>query len=178
MHRLDCVNMKGGNTLSNPRLGVTLFRTGCGCHMLPIMQRAYRVTSMKYNMFDRHLGLYSLSGQTSYRKISWRLDARKLVVIMVVSRWKLTGNSAGLLLRCLPIPKRLDKSNHDSRGFETLRYIAVRRPSAWWVKALGWFVIILVIYRHTGGLVIILWSLKLLISVTCTTRIWIRIIST
>ena len=39
-------------------------------------------------------GLYSLSGKTSYRQISWSLEASRLDVAMVVSLWKLTGSSA------------------------------------------------------------------------------------
>ena len=34
------------------------------------------------------LGLYSLSGKTSYRQISWSLEAARLDVAMVVSLWK------------------------------------------------------------------------------------------
>ena len=36
-------------------------------------------------------GFYSLSGKTSYRKISWSLGAARLRVIMMVSLWNLTG---------------------------------------------------------------------------------------
>ena len=32
-------------------------------------------------------GLYSLSGKTSYRQISWTLEAARLDVVMVVSLW-------------------------------------------------------------------------------------------
>ena len=46
-------------------------------------------------------GLYSLSSKTSYRQISWSLEATKLDVLMIVSLWNLTGISAALLLRCL-----------------------------------------------------------------------------
>ena len=46
-------------------------------------------------------GLYSLSGKTSYRQISWSLEAARLGVIMIVSLWNLTGISAALLPRCL-----------------------------------------------------------------------------
>ena len=48
-----------------------------------------------------HLGLYSLSGKTSYRQISRSLEAARLGVIMIVSLWNLTGISAAVLLRCL-----------------------------------------------------------------------------
>ena len=46
-------------------------------------------------------GLYSLSGRTSYRQISWSLEAARLGVIMIVSLWNLTGISVALLPRCL-----------------------------------------------------------------------------
>ena len=41
-------------------------------------------------------GLYSLSGKTSYRQISWSLDATRLDVIMIISLWNLTGISTAL----------------------------------------------------------------------------------
>ena len=47
-------------------------------------------------------GLYSLSGKTSYRQISWSLEAARLDVAMVVSLWNLTGTSAAALPRYLP----------------------------------------------------------------------------
>ena len=47
------------------------------------------------------LGLYSLSRKTSYRQISWSLEAVRLDVIMIASLWNLTGISAALLPRCL-----------------------------------------------------------------------------
>ena len=46
-------------------------------------------------------GLYSLSGNTSYRQISWSLEATRLGVIRIVMLWNLTGVSAALLPRCL-----------------------------------------------------------------------------
>ena len=48
-------------------------------------------------------GLYSLRGRTSYRKISWSLEATRLDVIMLVSLWNLTSIAAALLPRCLSI---------------------------------------------------------------------------
>ena len=43
----------------------------------------------------RALGIYSLSGETSYRQISWSLETAKLGVIMIVSLWNLTGIGSG-----------------------------------------------------------------------------------
>ena len=47
------------------------------------------------------LGLYSLSGKTSYRQISRSLEPARLGVIMIVSLWNLSGISAAVLPRCL-----------------------------------------------------------------------------
>ena len=47
------------------------------------------------------LGLYSLSGKTSYRKISWSLEAARFGFILFQSLWNLAGTSAALLPRCL-----------------------------------------------------------------------------
>ena len=96
------------------------------------------------------LGLYSLSGKTSYRQISWSLEAARLSVIVIVSHWNLTGISAALLPRCLSnfraeiwlasrqrccrgacqISEQLKKSKPESRDFETSRDLAVRRLTA------------------------------------------------
>ena len=47
------------------------------------------------------LGLYSLSGRMSYRKISWRLEAPRFGFRLFQSLWHLTGTSAAALPRCL-----------------------------------------------------------------------------
>ena len=55
------------------------------------------------------LGLYSLSCKTSYRQISWSLEATRLDVLIIISLWNLTGISAALLPRCrCQISKRLE----------------------------------------------------------------------
>ena len=46
-------------------------------------------------------GLYSLSGKTSYRKISWSLEAAWFGFKLFQSLWNLAGTSAALLPRCL-----------------------------------------------------------------------------
>ena len=60
-----------------------------------------RPTIEKTHLYLYH-GLYSLSGKTSYRQISWSLEAARLDVAMVVSLWNLTGTSAAALPRNLP----------------------------------------------------------------------------
>ena len=44
---------------------------------------------------------YSLSGKTSYRKISWSLEAARFGFKLFLSLWNLAGTSAALLPRCL-----------------------------------------------------------------------------
>ena len=55
--------------------------------------------------FSKHfvviLGLYSLSGKTPYRKISWSLEAARLGFKLFQSLCNLAGTSAALLPRCL-----------------------------------------------------------------------------
>ena len=46
-------------------------------------------------------GLYSLSGKTYYRRISWSFEAARLDIIMLVLLWNLTSISAALLPMCL-----------------------------------------------------------------------------
>ena len=46
-------------------------------------------------------GLYSLSRKTSYRKISWSLEAARFRFKLFQSLWNLAGTSAALLPRCL-----------------------------------------------------------------------------
>ena len=46
-------------------------------------------------------GLYSLSCRTSYRKISWSLEAARFGFKLFQLLWNLTGTSAAALPRCL-----------------------------------------------------------------------------
>ena len=46
-------------------------------------------------------GPVSISDKTSYRKISWNLEAARLVVKIIASLWNMTGASAAVLPRCL-----------------------------------------------------------------------------
>ena len=48
-----------------------------------------------------HQGLYSQSGKTSYRKISWSLEAARFGFKLFQLLWNLAGTSAALLPRCL-----------------------------------------------------------------------------
>ena len=51
--------------------------------------------------FQLTQGLYSLSGKTSHRKISWSLEAASFGFKLFQSPWNLAGTSAALLPRCL-----------------------------------------------------------------------------
>ena len=55
----------------------------------------------KKNWIFVSLGLYSLSGKTSYRQISWSLEAARLGVMIIAPLRNLTGSSAALLPRGL-----------------------------------------------------------------------------
>ena len=50
---------------------------------------------------SHHQGPVSISKKTSYRKISWSLEAARFVFRIVWSLWNLTGTSAALLPMCL-----------------------------------------------------------------------------
>ena len=50
---------------------------------------------------DSILSLFSLSGNTSYRKISWSLEAARFGFKLFQSLWNLASTSAALLPRCL-----------------------------------------------------------------------------
>ena len=47
-------------------------------------------------------GPVSISDKTSYRKISWSIEATRSAVYIIVSLWNLTCTSAAVLPRCLP----------------------------------------------------------------------------
>ena len=49
----------------------------------------------------RSQGLYSLSGKTSYCKVSWSLEAARFGFKLFQLLWNLAGTSAALLPRCL-----------------------------------------------------------------------------
>ena len=83
-------------------------------------------------------GLYSLSGKTSYRKISWSLGAARLGVIMIVSLWNLTGISAALLPRCLSnfraigkVQTRISRLRDFTRPCGKTSYRLVNRGPEW-----------------------------------------------
>ena len=63
----------------------------------------------KYPSSCKALVLYSLSGRTSYRQISWSLGDAKLDVIIVVYLWNLIGISTALLPRCLSNVRAIEK---------------------------------------------------------------------
>ena len=63
----------------------------------------FSITSYSYSpwLLSRPLGLYSLSSKTSYRQISWSIEAARLGVKMIVWPRNFTGiSSAALLPMC------------------------------------------------------------------------------
>ena len=72
---------------SQPALGLC-------CHKIEEKCVTYREGSV-WNQ-----GLYWLSGKTSYRQISWSLEAARLGAIMIASFWHLIGISATPLPKC------------------------------------------------------------------------------
>ena len=84
-------------------------------------------------------GLYSLSGKTSYRQISWSLEAARLDVSIVVSLWNLTGTSAAVLPRYLPnfraigkIQTRISRLRDFTRSCGKTSYRFMNRGPEWW----------------------------------------------
>ena len=63
--------------------------------------QTYRIYWMSSIASRPILGLYSLSGKTSYRKISWSLEAARFGFKLFQLLWNLAGTSAALLPRCL-----------------------------------------------------------------------------
>ena len=104
-----CHIVKGQDALSNPRGAAQAFRQWCT--WLAIHDHASVTAVWDSNTTDQQhdLGLYSLSGKTSYRQISWSLEAARLCVIMIVSHWNLTGISAALLPSCLSNCRAIEK---------------------------------------------------------------------
>ena len=76
---------------------------------------------------DRFQLYISISGRTSYRKFSWSLEAARFGFRLFQSLWNLTGTSAATLSRCLSNSRAIRSLWIQSRGFDTLRDLAVRR---------------------------------------------------
>ena len=72
------------------------------------------------------LGLYSLCRWTSYRKISWSLEAARFGFRLFQSLWNLTA----ALPRCLSNSEQYYHCNIQSRGFEISQDLTVRRLAA------------------------------------------------
>ena len=84
-------------------------------------------------------GLYSLSGKTSYRKISWSLEAARFGFKLFQSLWNLAGTSAALLPRCLsnfrairPLQHPISRLRDFTRfGGKTSYRLVNRGPGPW-----------------------------------------------
>ena len=77
--------------------------------------------------------LDSLSGRTCYRKISWSLETARLQCYS--DRIALGFDRQRWCQGTCQISERLEKFKDESRGLETSRDLAVRRPSAQWIEA-------------------------------------------
>ena len=86
-----------------------------------------------------HQGLYSLSGKTSYRKISWSLEAARFGFKLFQSLWNLAGTSAAMLPRCLsnfrairPLQHPISRLRDFTRfGGKTSYRLVNRGPVSW-----------------------------------------------
>ena len=84
-------------------------------------------------------GLYSLSGKTSYRKISWSLEAARFGFKLFQSLWNLAGTSAALLPSCLsnfrairPLQHPISRLRDFTRfGGKTSYRLVNRGPDNW-----------------------------------------------
>ena len=74
--------------------------------------------------------VYSLSGRTSYRKISWSLEAARFSLDFSNRSWIWQTPGQQRCRDACQISERRDRYNIQSRGFETSQDLAVRRPSA------------------------------------------------
>ena len=92
---IQCVNVFPPALISLPGHRPLLLR---GCHSWTSGDQPCHIERLTYIV---GLGLYSLSGKTSYRKISWSLEAAGFGFKLVQSFWNLAGTSAALLPRCL-----------------------------------------------------------------------------
>ena len=90
-----------------------------------------------YRLIHILRGLSSLSGKTSYRQISWG-KSRSREIGCYNDRIVLTFDS--YLGSACQILERLEKFKPKSRGLETSRDPAVRRPSVYWVEAQSYFI--------------------------------------
>ena len=73
---------------------------------------------------SQNMGLYSVSGRTSYRKISRSLGAARFRFKPFQSLWNLTHRRHRYRDAC-QIPERYDHYNIQSHGFETRRDLTV-----------------------------------------------------
>ena len=79
--------------------------------------------------------LYSLSGKTSNRKISWSLEVARYGFRLFQSYWIWQAPRQQCYRDACQISERYDHCNIKPRGFETSRDLTVRCPSAWWIEA-------------------------------------------
>ena len=94
------------------------------------------------NVLVLKLGPVSISEKTSYRKISWSLEAARFVFRIVRSLWNLTGTSAAVLPMCLSNFKAIRQFKVPiswlrdfTRSYEKTSFRILRRgPESFWWK--------------------------------------------
>ena len=77
------------------------------------------------------LGLYAISGRTSYHKISWSLEAVRLGFSLFHSPWKLLATQQQLCRYACQISQQYDHYDSQSRGFEPFMYGDEMMHKAW-----------------------------------------------
>ena len=82
------------------------------------------------------LGLYSLSGKTSYCKISWSLEVARFCLDFFNRSEIWQAPRQQCCRAACQISERCDNYSIQSRGFETSLDLAVRRFTAKWIEAL------------------------------------------
>ena len=97
------------------------------------------VFKVRWRLITRkHLGLYSLSCKTTYRKISWSLEAARFGFKLFQSLWNLQGTSAAALPRCLsnfrailPLQRPISRLRDFTRSCGKTSYRLVNRGPEW-----------------------------------------------
>ena len=83
------------------------------------------------------MGPVSICDKLSYHKISWSLEAARLVVWITVSPWNLTGTSAALLPRCLSNFAAIVQFSIQISRLPRLHDLIIKRLMGYWNGAQG-----------------------------------------
>ena len=86
------------------------------------------------------LGLYSLSGQTSYCKISWSLEARIFRFRLQQSLWNLTATSTVALPRCLSNFRVIRSLQHQMSQLRVFTRFGSKMSYCLWIEDLNFVI--------------------------------------